>query len=329
MDAATLTGFAPNPARARFLDRRTRHELARSLRAVFKACGSALDVDRARLTAVLTAIRAAPVPPRVFGIYTALVEAVLADDLTAAQALADRLLSPATLRPTPRVVTLDDRQLGPGDAARYRHIIADMDVPIDVVAVDAAQRAESRGIVAEALRLLAHAAPALAAECDVLMRQIVLIACLPRPDGLAFDGATSFHLWGANFVNAARHPDRIGMAQLLAHESGHALLFGLTLGQQAVRNTAKQRYASPLRDDLRPMDGIVHACFVMARMSLCLRHLLDCDALTPAERARCTRDLTNMRAAFAATVPTVNRHARFTPEARPAFRQAEAWMRAA
>ncbi len=55
------------------------------------------------------------------------------------------------------------------------------------------------------------------------------------------------------------------MAALL-HETAHQLLFGLSLDQPVVENDVEERYASPLRPDPRPMDGIFHATFVCARM---------------------------------------------------------------
>jgi prophage antirepressor-like protein len=71
----------------------------------------------------------------------------------------------------------------------------------------------------------------------------------------------------------------------LAHEGGHCLLHGMTMGEQTVENDAEACFASPLRDDPRPMDGLVHATFVLARMHMALAAVLRSGCLTAPERA--------------------------------------------
>jgi HEXXH motif-containing protein len=66
----------------------------------------------------------------------------------------------------------------------------------------------------------------------------------------------------------------------LTHEAAHSLLLGYTLGAPLVESDPAERFSSPLREDLRPMDGIVHATYVLARMhyiiasSVCSRRKL-------------------------------------------------------
>jgi HEXXH motif-containing protein len=52
-------------------------------------------------------------------------------------------------------------------------------------------------------------------------------------------------------------------------------LFGYALDERLVRNPDSQRFASPLRSDPRPMDGVFHATFVCARLYLLYRRLLE------------------------------------------------------
>lgn len=52
-------------------------------------------------------------------------------------------------------------------------------------------------------------------------------------------------------------------------------MFGYALDEPLVRNPNSERFASPLRSDPRPMDGVFHATFVCARLYLLYRRLLE------------------------------------------------------
>ena len=60
----------------------------------------------------------------------------------------------------------------------------------------------------------------------------------------------------------------------LIHEYSHNLLFGIARNEPLVFNDPEERDESPLRQDLRPMDGIYHALFVSAREALAMRAIL-------------------------------------------------------
>ena len=87
-------------------------------------------------------------------------------------------------------------------------------------------------------------------------------------------GASSFSLWGALALNSEAHPDWWQYIPRLIHEYSHNLLFGIARNEPLVFNDPEERYESPLRQDLRPMDGIYHALFVSAREALAMRAIL-------------------------------------------------------
>jgi HEXXH motif-containing protein len=62
-----------------------------------------------------------------------------------------------------------------------------------------------------------------------------------------------------------------------------ALLFGFGMGKPLVENHEHERYTSPLRGDPRPMDGVVHATYVVARMHYAVTRMLDSGLLTEEE----------------------------------------------
>jgi HEXXH motif-containing protein len=176
------------------------------------------------------------------------------------------------------------------------------------------------------LALLAQAEPELAQEIDALICEIVLVAT--RDEG-AFDGASSFHLWGALFLNAAAHRTRIEIAEALAHESGHTLLFGISLGEPLVRNPGDARFASPLRRDRRPMDGVVHATYVLARMHRTMTRLLASNLLTDTEREEALARREMQRRGFIEGLRVVEADAVWTAPGKVAFDAASAYMREA
>ena len=65
------------------------------------------------------------------------------------------------------------------------------------------------------------------------------------------------------------------MVDLLVHESSHVLLFGVSAEGALTENSGRERYDSPLRRDKRPIDGILHACFVATRVHLAMNRLLE------------------------------------------------------
>jgi HEXXH motif-containing protein len=108
---------------------------------------------------------------------------------------------------------------------------------------------------------------------------IVLGAPVTPDPALLFNGASTFFLWGAALLNAHVRRSSISIVDLLIHESSHVLLFGLSANQALTRNRTDERYASPVREDKRPIDGIFHACFVTTRVHLAIGRIVECGCL--------------------------------------------------
>jgi HEXXH motif-containing protein len=331
VEPADFFGFRPDAARARQIDRRARNELASSLDEVFAACRGHLVWDEAAGEELLSAIRRHHVTPGLFGLYADLVEAVFADRLDEAQALISAITSP-TQRAAPgrRVLTLTDDDLGQGQAGRYRRLLNDEPaIAIAVAPVDKAACDRAADFLAEAEALLAAGAPEIAGEIAELVRQTIIVQSRPTADyPLIFDGASTFYLWGAIFLNIDRLPTRVALAEALVHEVGHCHLFGITLGAPLVENPANERYDSPLREDARPMDGVVHAAYVLARMMYCLDRLIASGVLARDEADAAMAALRRDRALFDEGLVIIDRSARFTPTGAAVFDHARRFVQA-
>lgn len=275
--------FVPNPAQAQALDRRMRERLGSSLRYIMGQVKHAIRAPWEGMDGFLARLADGPVSASVFGAYCDLVLAIEVDRLDLAEALLGEI---AAAPNRPAALTISDLADPGGDpiAERYVRLInTDPSVSFTVLPPTPAIAAACRERIAAAFRLLDAGDPALAAEIRALIGEIVLAIGPEDPTAMLFDGASSFMLWGAIVLNATAHRTDLEMAQALAHESGHNLLFGLSADGPLVENDDKARYPSPLRADPRPMDGIVHATYVTARMQRAVAQLLDAGAVNRAE----------------------------------------------
>lgn len=142
-----------------------------------------------------------------------------------------------------------------------------------LVALDDEALAHASQQLRRALVAMETLMPDFLAEMRVITHEFVFA----RPSDqskLFFGGASSFSLWGAMALNDTAHPHWWMYLPRLVHEYSHNLLFGLARNGPLVLNEPQERYPSPLRQQLRPMDGIFHAAFVSAREVAALRSAL-------------------------------------------------------
>ncbi len=321
--------FLPSGSRVARLDALVRHHLATSLQEAAGACRGVLTWREAELEALIRAIRSGAVRPDIMAHYVELVEAIFDDDIAGAQALLDELLT-TDIHPGPgrRIRTIGGAQ--EVWATRYRRIISnDPDNEAVHLPFSPAELTPAVGRLLHAFDLIEIGVPHLAAELNLLLREVVLTHRLTalgyEPD---VTGASSFYLWGAAFINFIELPKRLSMVEALTHEGAHLLLFGMTLGEPMVVNGLEERYDSPLREDKRPMDGLVHAAYVLARLAFCLQTLLRQGVLEADEVAVAHSQLALHRQGFASALKTIESYARFTPVGEVAFASAASWMAA-
>ena len=311
--------FFPDIVRTAAIDLAIRRSLADSVATVLAEVSRVGVPFEGDVVSWRTELLARPAPAGLWACYHDLVQAVVRLDAHAISASASELLAalPAPKRTPGVVVTLTEDDLGSRDVARYRSVIDnDPERPLDLVAARPDDVARIAALAAEARALLVEAAPVLLDEIDTLGHRIVL-ATSRGPRG--FGGAATVFLWGAVVLNPTRVPDRVTLVESLAHETAHALLFGLTLGADLTTNDPSERYGSPLRPDPRPIEGIVHATYVLARMIHALDRLRGAPQLDDGEHAVVERKLTHNLKNYAAGLETVEAHARFTADGASIF----------
>lgn len=302
--------FAPDAARAALLDQRMHQGLADSLAHIRAQAAGVAELDLAPLDRLIGVIGTGTrLPPAAFGWYYELSIALFGGRMEkAAEALA-RL---GEIGPRPAevpVVTLDDPHVT-RHGNLYMRRMGQETSDDDIVAPPPEMAAAFRDRLDAGFALLDRALPDLAAEVRALVREVLLATGGGK--GEEFDGASFYQLWGLLMLNPRYHTTPVAVAEVLAHESAHTLLFGFTFDEPLVLNPDEELFPSPLRRDLRPMDGIYHATFVSARMCWAMRRLaadrgLEGEVRAAAEAAA-ERDVRN----FAAGDSVVAEHGRLS-----------------
>jgi HEXXH motif-containing protein len=131
-----------------------------------------------------------------------------------------------------------------------------------------------------------------------------------------FGGVTSLQVWGASFINVEFYNTRWSMVQFLVHEITHSLLFGLGCDQSLVQNSLDESYKSPLRADPRPMDGLVHATLVCARLAAFNRAWLDSGLVEECDRDQTEEAIVRNSRFFQDGVVVINQHGKLSEQGR-------------
>lgn len=322
----TRFDFYPDPGRALHLDRGMHRELGLSLRHVCEASKAAIQFDQIGMNRLIGLSSGYEIlSPAVFARYYELVEAITDDRFDDARRLFDELANAKPVPKTLQVVTLGEPELG-DESERYSRLMnADTSIQLGFLPPAPEVAAAFRERLARGIRLLDTVLPELAGEIRAIVHQIVIVGSDPTAK-FQFDGGSHYQLWGALFLNGNFHPDEIAIAEVLAHESAHSLLFGFCTHEPLVHNADEELFSSPLRVDKRPMDGIYHATFVSARMHWAMSRLAQSDALDTQQKQRArtaaAADAVNFNAGYA----VVAEHADLSSLGRSLMASAKAYM---
>jgi HEXXH motif-containing protein len=302
--------------------------MAESLEHVADKCRGVLAFDEVKFGILTTALREdRRFPPAAFALYYDLVDAVAEDRLDEAQQCFAALVAEKPIGRQLDYVALDDAQLGSGMAARYgRMMDTDAANPHRFFGPPAEQIAAFRPLLDESLSLMRRGCPRVHAEFIELVDQIVLSGGTNLTNGENFLAGSSFTLWGALFLNPAISRTVLSLFETLAHEAAHSLLFGIQISGPLVLNPDAERFASPLRVDLRPMDGVYHATFVCARMHFAMQELLASGLLKDDAAAHAQEAAARDRGHFLEGLRTVKEHGRLSPAGEAVMAGAEAYM---
>lgn len=320
-------GFAPDPDRARSLDGRMHAELASSLTHLCERSRGVVPFDRERMDGLIRSLtngEATRYPPIVFARYYELAEALFDGEHHRAEQLFARLADARAAPEGQTVRGLEDPARSDVDARYVELMTEESDdlaflPPSERAARDFADRFR------DGMALMERTMPELAGEVRGIVREVV--AVVGDPDSsVRFDGGSHFQLWGALFLNAERHPGEQAIVEVVAHESAHSLLFGFSTDEPLVFNPDEERYESPLREDARPMDGLYHATFVLARMHWAMSRLAASGALPAEQREAAEEARERDRRHFEAGYGVVAEHGALSDTGKKLMRGAREYM---
>jgi HEXXH motif-containing protein len=304
---------APSVPRVAAIDESLRLRLAQSLTYLAEVASLA-ETHAEAFAEFEQRLRSGPVSPWVFCLYSKLVAELAKTPRGDCSATFGSVIEAASLPGKDAgVMCFGDRTVPAAWWDQFRLLFdTDRQRPFKPKAPSPENFAACTETITAGLAVFERADPIFHEEVKSLVRMIVLGA--PGSDNPAdsFNGASTFFLWGASLLNADPKRSAISMVDLLVHESSHVLLFGVSAEGALTENRGSERYDSPLRRDKRPIDGILHACFVATRVHLAMNRLLGSGVLTEAE-ASIARDRAeyNGRAAHNG-IEELDRHARLT-----------------
>lgn len=240
--------------------------MAESLRELQRALHSHWPVDQLQKV-IDHLVAGSPLEPSGYAAYFGLIKAVDAGRYRAVSPLLATIIS----SPRPKTAAITVRMLSANDFGRRglreakQHftsatLISSQLRPISGNAVQRTRRA-----IEAALDFVRETAPRSWATLSEITCEIIAAHGVAR-GSMTFDGCSSLERFGSILVNMNRLRSPLVLAETLVHESAHSLLFALSCHDHRVLNPATELHQSPLRIDPRPLDGIYHAVFVLARM---------------------------------------------------------------
>ena len=299
---------APVPIQAR---------LAESLRHIDEA----LDLPEGPETDLASVARhldaGGALEPQAYGHYYALIRALQGERPEGAMAHI-RVLA-ASPRDPDAGVTI--RLLGPGDFTRpgmraaKANFTSESLRPEQLRPIPPAAALRVRRALRRAMDIIRDHAPDSWSDFSRITTEIIAASGAMR-DGMTFDGCSSLERYGSILVNMRRNRTPLVLAETLVHESAHSLLFALSCDDHRVLNPPTERYKSPLRIDPRPLDGIFHAAFVLARMHGFLAEVAANDGAPAPMRDEARKLAVRRRANFFDGYGVLVEHARFTETGR-------------
>lgn len=305
-----------------------KRRLAESLRHIGEQARTHIVIDEARLQLVLAALEGTGrVKPEIFGIYNDMLAAIAVDDTARLETLFKEICGRPVRAQALTIRAFNSDECEPGDIDRIRRYAGAEAASVSLFEPTRKDVDFSRDRLTRALEILRIAAPECFEEFEAIISEIILIASDPTLKVPDFLGISVFEIWGGVVINPVwRHETDFDVAEDLVHEATHELLFALSLDEPLVTNPSADRFASPLRTDPRPMDGIFHATFVLARIHYALSRMCASDVMTKADKARSSASLEEYQRRFHDSVALIREHGQLTDTGRQVLDGADEYM---
>ena len=319
------TTFAPDAHRVTSFDRLMRKRLTESLRYLYGLISHQIKITDKAFESGVKRILDQPILPDCFAAYYELAYSTEAGDFKKSEKLLQEIFSmeePEGLD----IFPFKDREQDIRSLRYVKPVDSDPSTPFGIIPIQTKDFQRSSQMIHDSLEIIKEADPNLYDELLALLKVIMLGAGSSDGNAINFHGASAFELWGAILLNAVEATDLVDIIQTLAHESCHVMLFGFCIDDQLVLNPDSERYPSPLRVDPRPIDGIYHAVYVLARMFYASTAIIEKSSLSAKLIAKADRCRKDYAISFYDGLGTLKKHARYTDNGRELMQFAEEYM---
>lgn len=322
--------FSPSATSGRALRLNLNTAFAASFEHILEACAPHVEFDSDAAAELIRRMRAGSrETPFLYALHFELLDAIESDDLVLVERHVAAILDLAPAANDMVTVSLDPETF-PWDAPTVARYFADEEDSFfhyvgpasDLVAPRTRQLALARDIVR-------RGAPGVAGETDELVSTLILGAARQHdgeePDD-PFQGASALRAFGALMLDARENDSVVDAVSSLLHEEAHQVLFALDPMDGVVTNSDDERYSSPLRLDPRPLEGIHHATFVLARIVYGMRALQQAGVFEGEDARFAAETITEAEPLFFDGLATTRRHADMTLAGAAAMDAAERYM---
>ncbi|HHH43858.1 MAG TPA: hypothetical protein ENK49_06955 [Gammaproteobacteria bacterium] len=303
--------------------------LHESLAHIFEQCEGHVTIDWSRADMLLLRTTTGErLPPVLFGHYFRLVQVIENGTMDEVQQAVDTLLNhasdadvvPMRVRPLVRQeFTVEE------EADLRREFVSESLHDEQIRHLDDNGLASTLDQFNRSLSILRTHAPQTYGEIDALVCEFVP-ALGHAWEGMEFDGCSSLERWGTVLINAKLPRTDLQLCEAITHESAHNALFAMAPVNFHVENDPDELYKSPLRLDPRPMNGIYHATFVLARMCFAMREVAASATAGVALQEEALKLARESARLFADGHEVLEKHARYTPEGRRIMQDAARYM---
>lgn len=320
------TSFEPNKDRILEFDQRMRQRLADSLEYLSGATEPEQLVEPEELTSGIQRILKAPLQPDTFAHYYRTVYAIQDGDMEGAAESFKKALKPTEPKQGIEIIPFNGKDADARSSLYLKFFDSDPERPMGILPIRSEVFEKSSQLISDTFDLMRRADSDLHAECQALLRVILLGEGPTDKTALTFGGASAFELWGSICLNAIDAPDIVDMLTAIAHECCHGMLFGYSIDGDLVLNSEEERFSSPLRIDPRPMDGIYHATYVLARMYHAARVVAESGLLQGPLQSKLVDNMSNYEKSFYDSLSTIRTHAKCTDIGQSLIEGAAAYM---
>jgi hypothetical protein len=302
--------------------------LNEGLRHIFEQCSEHVDFDSARADRLVRRIDTGErLPPSLFGCYFSLVRAIQDGSLQQVRESLDTILSYAdSPAATFRIRPFNRNGFSSEEESEFRiQFVSESLLDEQLAHLDEGIEDTTLIQLKRAIDLLQRHAPKTFSEMDVYLSELVAAQGIPV-NGLSFDGCSSLERWGSILINTILPRTDLEFGEAIVHEAAHNVLFAMAPVDFHVRNDPQERYKSPLRLDLRPMNGIYHATFVLSRMCFAMREVVTSTTADLTLQKEAQKQADTCRDLFYDGYRVLEDHALYTDEGRAIMQATARYM---